>query len=209
MKNLITTFLLTILLKFSALGQCSCYTAHGINIIGLNTMELILSNTCDNNVYLNFYVISTVFPFDTLARQDNFGGAILPLNTIVSSILNTNLVNPPALGTYRVSLTNGTLVCDSVQFSQTLDIEHIESDVFFRIYPNPFSSETFLEIDANLQNITLTVYDNLGQLVKQIISNTSGTAITFHRENLSNGIYFVRLSQGNKVIAKRKIVITN
>lgn len=208
MKNLITTSLLIIILKFSALGQCNCYTAHEVNIVSSGLMELILSNTCDNNVYLNFYVISTIMPFDTLARQDNFGGAILPLNTNVSSLLNTNLTTSPAPGTYRVSITNGTLICDSIQFSNTVGITDIQPNNPVHIYPNPVSSTINLQSEITLQNATLTIYNSLGQVVKQII-NISGQEIVLHIESLLNGVYFVHLNQENKVIAQSKMVIKN
>ncbi len=49
---------------------------------------------------------------------------------------------------------------------------------------------------------------NSQQLVKQIDSISDQT-FTFNRENLSSGLYWIKLVQENKVIAIRKLVITD
>jgi len=74
------------------------------------------------------------------------------------------------------------------------------------VYPNPFSSSTILKANENLKDATLTIYNSLGQLVKQI-KNISGQTITLHRDNLPSGLYFIRLTQDNKVIKADKLII--
>jgi len=76
------------------------------------------------------------------------------------------------------------------------------------LFPNPFSSHTTLWINKNLSNATLTVENILGQTVAQI-KNISGQTITLHRGNLPTGLYFLRLRQGDKIIATKKIIITD
>lgn len=78
----------------------------------------------------------------------------------------------------------------------------------FNIYPIPFSIETELTLNENLEKATLTVYNSFGQQVKEI-NNISGKAIKIQRDNLSNGIYFIRLTQDNKVILADKLIITD
>jgi hypothetical protein len=78
----------------------------------------------------------------------------------------------------------------------------------FKIYPNPFSSQTTLQTDNLLQNATFTVDNFFGQTVKQI-KNISGHTVTLSRDNLPSGLYFVRLTEGNKIIAVSKLVITD
>ncbi len=74
------------------------------------------------------------------------------------------------------------------------------------IYPNPFSTSTTLQTNYNLKGATLTIYNTLGQTVKQI-ENVSEQTILLNRENLISGIYFIRLTQGNKVIVSDKLII--
>lgn len=78
----------------------------------------------------------------------------------------------------------------------------------FSVYPNPFSTETTVQSSYHLKDATLTVYNSNGQAVIQI-NNISGQSITLHRNNLPNGLYFLRLTQNNKEIATNKLIITN
>ena len=68
--------------------------------------------------------------------------------------------------------------------------------------------QTTLQAVRRLQNASLTVYNSVGQIVKDI-DNLSGQAIIFHRDNLASGLYFVRLTEENKTIAVDKLVITD
>ena len=74
------------------------------------------------------------------------------------------------------------------------------------IYPNPFSSQTTLQTDKTFKDATLTVYSLYGQSVKQI-NNLSGQTIILNRDNLPSGLYFVRLTEENKIITVDKLVI--
>ena len=75
-----------------------------------------------------------------------------------------------------------------------------------KIFPNPFSYSTTLQISTNLNNLTLSLLNSFGQEVKQF-KNINGYSFTFIRDNLPSGIYFLRLSQKNELIAIKKIVI--
>ncbi|HET6990891.1 MAG TPA: T9SS type A sorting domain-containing protein [Bacteroidia bacterium] len=78
----------------------------------------------------------------------------------------------------------------------------------FSISPNPFSNETTLKTDYELKNATLTITNVFGQEVKQI-KNSTGKEIKLHRDNLPTGIYFIQLSENDKVIATNKIIISD
>jgi hypothetical protein len=74
------------------------------------------------------------------------------------------------------------------------------------IYPNPFTSSTIMQTSKILKDATITVYNLSGQQVKQI-NNISEQTITLTRDNLPSGLYFVQLTQHNKVITRAKLVI--
>jgi hypothetical protein len=74
------------------------------------------------------------------------------------------------------------------------------------VYPNPFSTLTTVQFTAELQNSYLTIYNIFGQVIKTII--VTGDKIILERNNLPNGIYFLRVMQDNKVFLKGKIIIT-
>lgn len=78
-----------------------------------------------------------------------------------------------------------------------------------KVFPNPFSSTTQIEINPGLLNSNLdlifVMYDVNGKEVKrEMVSNS---VFLIERENLSNGIYFYRMSLGGNPIASGKIVI--
>ena len=77
-----------------------------------------------------------------------------------------------------------------------------------RVFPNPFSTQTTFQTDVLLNNATLTVYNSLGQTIKQI-KNISGQTVVLSRDNLASGLYFIRITEGNKVITAKKLVITD
>lgn len=78
----------------------------------------------------------------------------------------------------------------------------------FKVFPNPFSTQTTIQTDNLLHNETLTVYNCFGQKVREI-TNISGNTSTLYRDNLPNGFYFIRLTQDNKQIETKKLIITD
>ena len=89
-----------------------------------------------------------------------------------------------------------------------LGISNFTSNVDFQAFPNPFSSYTTLQISEHISNATLTIYTPQGKQVKQI-KNLSSQSITLDRNHLPNGLYFTILTQGEKIIATEKLVITD
>ena len=76
----------------------------------------------------------------------------------------------------------------------------------FSVFPNHFISSTTIQTIENLNNATLTIYNSYGKMVKQV-TNISGQTATLTRENLSSGLYFIRLTEENKIIAAEKLII--
>ncbi len=76
-------------------------------------------------------------------------------------------------------------------------------------FPNPFSLETALHVNQNLKSASLTLYNLLGQAVKQIdnLVITEGQPFVLSRENLPAGPYFLAITVDGKVIAQEKLVI--
>jgi hypothetical protein len=76
------------------------------------------------------------------------------------------------------------------------------------ISPNPFSSQTILQSNKVLKDVTLTIYNSHAQIVKQI-KNISGQTIILDRDNLTSGLYFLRLTEKDKTYLSEKILIIN
>lgn len=89
-----------------------------------------------------------------------------------------------------------------------LNVKDISQQEYISIFPNPILTQAILNSNRILSDATLTVYNSLGQQVKQI-KNIYGQTITLHRDNLPSGLYLFRLTQGNKVILTDKLIITD
>jgi len=76
------------------------------------------------------------------------------------------------------------------------------------ISPNPFCLQTIIYTDKILKGATLTVFNTYGQQIKQI-RNIFGQTITFQRDHLPSGLYFISIRQNNKVITTGKLIITD
>ncbi len=85
--------------------------------------------------------------------------------------------------------------------------ENSNKDIF-SIFPNPFISSTTIQTICNLNNATLTIYNSYGRTLKQV-KNISGQTVSLYRENLASGLYFIRLTEENKIIAVEKLIITD
>jgi len=77
-----------------------------------------------------------------------------------------------------------------------------------KVFSNPLSSETILQTGNLLHYATLAMDNVFGQTVKQI-KNISGQSVTLERDNLPGGLYFIHLTEDNKTIATKKLVITD
>jgi len=58
-----------------------------------------------------------------------------------------------------------------------------------------------------MSDATLTIYNVFGQLLKQII-DVSENSLTLNRDNLPDGVYLFRISEGNNIILSGKLVIS-
>jgi hypothetical protein len=76
------------------------------------------------------------------------------------------------------------------------------------IAPNPFSTETTIYADHILKNATLTLFNSLGQAIKQI-KNISGQTIMLSRDNLPAGLYNLSLTEDNIIISADKLLVAD
>lgn len=77
-----------------------------------------------------------------------------------------------------------------------------------RIFPNPFYSATTIQFNSSFDDAEIHIYNALGQVVRQL-NNISGKEIQFSRNDLPSGIYYLQLSENNKIISVDKLVIND
>ena len=83
---------------------------------------------------------------------------------------------------------------DLINLQPLAGINSTGQEQSLKVVPNPFSEQTILKTDYIFKNATLLVYNSNGQLKKRV-NNISGKTITFHRDNLPGGQYFLTVTQ--------------
>ncbi len=162
------------------------------------------TNSSTNSIYTgNGSVTATV------------SGGNPPYNYQWNTGATTATINNLAIGTYAVLVTEQNNPNCAVWGYYTvygpggtvgIDEEHAETKV--SVAPNPMAAQTILTTDDILKNATLSITNVLGQEVKQM-QNLSGQEVAISRDNLVNGVYFLRLTEGKKVVATQKLVIAD
>jgi len=95
----------------------------------------------------------------------------------------------------------------TVKYSKTVGISELstENENAVYIYPNPFHSFIVLNSNIDLIAADLFIYDQLGKVVLTV-QNINQKSTVIQRNNLTNGLYFFRLIEKDKLIAKGKII---
>lgn len=87
-----------------------------------------------------------------------------------------------------------------------LGIAENSTENYLSIAPNPFNDVTTIRTVGDFSAGTLTIYDVFGQVLSNQVMSSDET-ITFSREHLPSGIYYVILTAANKVIGIEKLVL--
>ena len=101
-----------------------------------------------------------------------------------------------------------------LRFSNTKIIEEDilpeETSLITKAFPNPMSSKTSIQFATEqVGSVTLLVYNQLGNLVREIpFSTVEGlNDIEFKRENLSSGIYFCKINSSTDTYKTIKLLL--
>lgn len=122
----------------------------------------------------------------------------------------------PTAGTYTIEVTHkGTLVNSSQDFSLIVSGADITLGVNdnsledFSIWPNPADNILNYRFNsANNRNVNVTLLDVQGRIVFIDSLNTNNQLIngSIDTQSLTNGVYFLRISQGNAIVNKKIII---
>jgi len=110
----------------------------------------------------------------------------------------TTLTNAGGLDFFLVKLSDiATTGVEETNFTSSIDV-----------FPNPFSTQITLQTYNSLNNATFKMVNAMSETVVKI-ENINGQTLTINRGNLPCGPYVVHLTQGNKLLATKKIIITD
>jgi hypothetical protein len=96
---------------------------------------------------------------------------------------------------------------DNINFALTSGIKEINNISYSNLYPNPASTQANFEISlTNTDNVTVKIYNNMGQLVLTEVKNNmpaGDNSFVLNTENLANGMYNVVISAKQGFVAKK------
>ena len=124
-------------------------------------------------------------------------------------VLTGNTFNNVPPGNYTACVTdgNGCTSCDTISVSFTVSVESLLSPQQIYFYPNPFSTEAWLTIEAAFKpGMKLLITDVLSRTVAEMDVQSERTAVT-RKEIPLNGIYFFKLISGRQIISRGKLMV--
>ena len=113
---------------------------------------------------------------------------------------------------YTSGKMSNNIFIDDVNISGVVGIDENTSDNFnLNTYPNPFNETTTVSYTLNKsQNITMSVYDILGNVVLDVLNDNKPQGehtLVINRGSLQSGIYLLKLTGDNGLQVNKKIVI--
>jgi len=178
----------------------------GLFFIDSNYGWALASNYGDDNVAV---------VLKTIDGGESWTPETLPDNVIsLSEIFFADTANGWAVGNLGtiVSTYNGT-----VGISEENDIQiHSQGLVLQNNYPNPFNSQTKIDIQIpESAKVSLKIYNLTGQMVKVLIDRVipaGSHTVTWDGnndagQNVNSGLYFYRLNAGGEIQTKRMSLV--
>ncbi len=182
--------------------------------------------------HLRVSLLYYVLILGTIFSHDAYGINPPGINTTAMSGVSINVVQYAAEDSssviqYSAALYNATtnVLLDSLSSSATnavqfanvpiTDVEKAGTSVprdysLEQNYPNPFNPSTIIRFSiANLDNVSLSVYDILGRMIATLVDQrlSPGTYQVSWSSNVASGVYFYRLHSGSYSETRKMIAL--
>jgi len=193
--------------KVTANNACGYYNATSLSVYGKTAPSSITgpSNVCGTttatytcstvpNATSYFWTIPSTW---SIVSGQNTNTIVVHLPTNVNSINYAGSVRVQAISACGTSNFN-TITVNYCKSLQTVNNTEVDNNDFMSIYPNPASTEFIVSLNGNQSNLELEIYDVLGnKVINTLLTNETST---INIEQLSIGLYFVRLTDANSNI---------
>lgn len=186
-------------------GSIAYYTGSNANYVLVYDYNAELVNIYDvtNGLDKAALVLSTP-ALGTAANLNGTGDIALKTNTdgtLTVFLLGTN----NGFGAYKLNTIITDVEKDNIS-------SHPDSYSLSQNYPNPFNPSTNIRFSlAKSGNVSLKIYNVMGQLVKSIISNEYKSRGTYeyniNMDSFASGIYFYILNAGNQRITRKMVLL--
>ena len=197
------------LATLSALGSGSSTVT--VNNTDIWSQAIISASGCAL-VLNNCNVTGSWFSSDGVGHTTVNGGCFFAnptgctQNTMVNISTGIPNCNPFIPAGAPRNQTPANVTFNGVNSNCTTAIEDLHSNQPLSMYPNPFSSETRIETGEQISYPSLTIYNAIGQRVRELV-NVAGPTIILQRGSLPVGVYLVQLLRGDGMVMKGKVVV--
>lgn len=149
--------------------------------LALTISKLVWAEYCKNSSITTPSTINAM-----LGDRIPFVGVINGFSTISNTIINSENENNTNLGQNNIE-------------------NNLQSPLEVAIYPNPFNTQTTIEIIGDFENRTFALLDATGKTIKNISFQTS--KITLQKENLAAGLYFYQIINKGQLEQVGKLIV--
>ena len=115
----------------------------------------------------------------------------------------------PARALIKVIDQNFNVSTETISYTPELSVEQESANSLLTISPNPASDVVKIKVNfESLKSYDLAIYNEIGEKVKEISNsqNLNTREIEFKTDELSSGIYFIKLISGDLSITKQLVI---
>ncbi len=186
------------------------------DVLDLSTLKLQNSShpfslSIEDGKILKFLFLNIMLPDSNTNEPESHGFIRFRIGQKANNPLGTVIENSADIffDFNEPIITNTTFHTVGEYFIQAVSTQPIEQQLAtVKIFPNPFSEQTTIEIetDKRYQNMTLTVYNLMGQTIKTIPSNGSNRMV-LDKSGMTTGVYFYQIQAEGLVLDSGKLMV--
>jgi uncharacterized protein YjdB len=158
----------------------------------------ITIKTAKMDVGDSLHLTATVLPQNATNKTVRWSSS----NPNIASISTTGLVKALSAGSVEISATTvdgGFKEVCIIQISNPTGIETDNNTTHIHLSPNPASKELYVDLPTN-SNFEVEVVSSVGISVLQVTNNNN-----INIENLANGLYMIKITQGKNIYLSKFI----
>jgi uncharacterized repeat protein (TIGR01451 family) len=202
------------------------YTIHFQNTGSAPAFNIRLLDTLDENLDLETFQVINYSHFNSTMLKNNILTFHFPKIMLADS--TSDLEGSKGFVQYRIkpkaNLALGTQIKNTAniyfdfnapivtnttinEYVETKSIsEKVNSNI--HVFPNPFSTSTTIVFKTLLKETDIKLYNVYGQEVRSI-ADFSGDKLKIERENLANGVYYLKVDSQNEASETVKLILKN
>ncbi len=129
-----------------------------------------------------------------------------------SNASGNGIGNPPDDQSDNAGLmqgSGGTSSSSVINFTSANGIKMYDADKYLSLFPVPANNELFVKFINKQETAAVTIYDISGKLVQTVNVEKTASAnqtVQININELDNGIYFVKLQIGDKLVSKKFVI---